>query len=572
LLPVRAIFLPRHSRTPPAGIFTVAYLAGGTDADNLSNAERAGERCASTGVSVSGFILGCVTVKISAQPLTATKVSRMRRFSRLSFVLCALTLAGVALGVRPAYANGDIKAEVAAVLAQKSMQKGAVGIEIIKLGESAGDDHLVFEHNAHDPRIPASNLKLVTTSAALAKFGPDFKFKTVLMKRADDLVLVGDGDPTLGDAEYLKTVGGGWGVTTVFQAWAKQLAARGITTVDDVIVDDTVFDDQFLHPHWPADQEHKRYVAQVGGINLNANCIDFYIRGAPIGSVVSYVTDPATHYADVRNACVASNQNAIWLSRELNTNKIVLRGESPKTGVQVPVSVTIHDPPMYAGTVLAETLAASGIKIRGHVRRDRTLRAEREKGGAGWSILAIHETPLLTVIARANKDSMNLYAESLCKRLGFATTGQSGSWQNGTAAVGQFLKTAGVGDTEFKLDDGCGLSKENVISPHAIIRVLAYDYHSANRQKFIETLSIGGIDGTLEDRFRGTDLKGRVFGKSGYVVGVRSLSGYLRAKDGHFYAFSILMNKVPEDGTPKPLQERIVKAIDDHAAVVAAGQ
>jgi D-alanyl-D-alanine carboxypeptidase/D-alanyl-D-alanine-endopeptidase (penicillin-binding protein 4) len=495
----------------------------------------------------------------------------MKRFPRLFLcVLCALALSG--MGVRPAYARGDLKAEIATVLAQKSLQKGAVGIEIVKLGDSDGQDQLVFEHNAHDPRIPASNLKLVTTSAALAKFGPDFKFKTVLMKRGDDLVLVGDGDPTLGDAEYLKTVGGGWGVTTVFQAWAKQLAARGITRVNDVIIDDSVFDEQFVHPRWPADQEHKRYVAQVGGLNLNANCLDFYIRGGQSGSVVGYMTDPVTRFVEIRNACVAGNQNAIWLSRELGTNKIVLRGESPRSGVQVPVSVTIHDPAMFAGTVLAETLATGGVKITGHVKRDRSLRAERDKGAAGWTLLGVHETPLMTVLARANKDSMNLYAESLCKRLGFAATGQSGSWQNGTAAVAQFLKTAGVGENEFKLDDGCGLSKENVISPHALIRVLAHDYHSANRQKFIETLSVGGVDGTLEDRFRGTDLKGRVFGKSGYVSGVRSLSGYVKAKDGHYYAFSILMNKVPEDGTAKPLQDRIVKSIDDHAAVVAAGQ
>src|SRR3954454_23662706 len=98
----------------------------------------------------------------------------MKRFPRLPILLCALTFALVRL---PAYARGDLKAEVATVLAQKSMQKGAVGIEIVKLGESTGEDQLVFEHNAHDPRIPASNLKLVSTSAALAKFGPDFKFK-----------------------------------------------------------------------------------------------------------------------------------------------------------------------------------------------------------------------------------------------------------------------------------------------------------------------------------------------------------------------------------------------------------
>jgi D-alanyl-D-alanine carboxypeptidase/D-alanyl-D-alanine-endopeptidase (penicillin-binding protein 4) len=500
----------------------------------------------------------------------------MKRCSgRLPLLLVALVFC-----LAPSVARGDLRSEVTNVLAHKALRHGAVGIEIVRLGENDAQDQLILEHDAHEPRIPASNLKLVSTSAALAKFGADFRFRTLLMMRGNDLVLVGDGDPTLGDAEYLKTVG--WGVTTVFQAWAKQLAARGITTVGDLIVDDTVFDEEFAHPRWPADQAHKRYVAQVGGLNLNANCLDFYIRGGAVGGVATFTTDPATHYAEIRNACVIGNQNAIWLSRELGGNKIVLRGESPRSGLQAPVSVTIHDPSLYAGTVLAETLNAGGLKITGKVRRDRTLRAEREQalanGGApaagapAWTILGVHETPLTTVLARANKDSMNLYAESLCKRLGFAATGQPGSWQNGTAALGQFLKDVGVAESEFKLDDGCGLSKENVVSPHAFIRVLAADYHSLNRKAFIESLAVAGVDGTLEDRFRGTDLKGRVFGKSGYVSGVRSLSGYVKAKDGRFYAFSILMNRVPEDGTAKQLQERIVKAVDDHAAMVAAGQ
>src|SRR3954447_11912739 len=114
----------------------------------------------------------------------------MKRFPCLALLSAFVLVAPIC---QPAYGRGDLKAEVASVLAQKSMQKGAVGIEIIKLGESPGDDQLVLEHNAHDPRIPASNLKLVSTSAALAKLGPDFKFKTVLMKRGDDVVLVGDG-------------------------------------------------------------------------------------------------------------------------------------------------------------------------------------------------------------------------------------------------------------------------------------------------------------------------------------------------------------------------------------------
>ena len=126
----------------------------------------------------------------------------------------------------------------------------------------------------------------------------------------------------------------------------------------------------------------------------------------------------------------------------------------------------------------------------------------------------------------------------------------------------------GIPAAEFALDDGCGLSKENRISPHALASVLAYNFTSKNRDAFVESLSIAGVDGTLEHRFDAADvrdLRRRVVGKSGYVEGVSTLSGLLHAGNGNWYAFSIMMNGIPKgsNGYIKPLQERIVRAIDD---------
>ena len=494
--------------------------------------------------------------------------------STLQLILLLLCLLAALF---PPAARAALPDDVAAILRDKLLARGAVGVEIVKLADTPERDRVVFSHQASGLRIPASNLKLVTTAAALERLGADFKFRTVLMRRDDgDLVFAGDGDPTLGDAELLKKVG--WGTTTVFEAWAKQLRSQGVTSVRDVLIDDAVFDDVFVHPNWPADQLHKRYVAGVGGINLNANCVDFTVQAQRGGGPVAFRTDPPdTQFIDVRNTCASGDENKIWLSRQPGGNRIILRGEAPCCG-PVPVSVTIHDPPMFAGTVLVETLRRAGVAVTGAARRDPNARAQRraaaaKDGGAGWSIVGIHETPLSAVLGRANKDSMNVYAESLCKRLGHEATKRPGSWASGTAAMGEYLVSAGVDESEFKLDDGCGLSKQNLISPHAIARVLAREYHGRNRQAFLESLSIAGHDGTLEDRFRTMpDLRGRVLGKSGYVSGVRSLSGYLKAKDGSHYAFAILMNRVSDAGQVKVLQERIVKAVDDHASAVAAGQ
>jgi D-alanyl-D-alanine carboxypeptidase/D-alanyl-D-alanine-endopeptidase (penicillin-binding protein 4) len=477
--------------------------------------------------------------------------------SSLSTIPRRLLLGIAVIATLTTSARADLNADVRAVLRDPFLAKAQYSVKLVRLS----GDHAVtlFEDHAADPMVPASNLKLITTSAAMQRLGADFKFRTVLVQHDGDLYLIGDGDPSFGDAELLKK--SGWDVQTVFETWAKGLAPRQLGTIHRLLVDDSVFDMQFVHPNWPADQAQKHYEAEVAGLNLNANLLDIYVTPTARGQIVRYTTDPATHYFTIKNSCVGGSSNAIWLSRQPDSNDLVLRGEAADAN-DVPVSVTIHDPPLYAGTVLAECLTAAGITV-GAVERDRTARTRYLAGEPGWTLLASHETALTTVAARANKDSMNLYAECVCKRLGSAVFGE-GSWSNGVAAVGQFLQQIGVPANQFRLDDGCGLSKENVISANLMTTVLAHDYYGPNAKAFMNTMAIAGVDGTMEERFKGTDLRGRVLAKSGFVNGVSCLSGYLHARDGEWYAFSVLFNHVPAGGTSlaKTLEERIVRALD----------
>jgi D-alanyl-D-alanine carboxypeptidase/D-alanyl-D-alanine-endopeptidase (penicillin-binding protein 4) len=490
------------------------------------------------------------------------------RLTRLADTVLVLILTAGA-------ARADLQADVARVLKDKVLARAEIGVEIVQLGADAASDKILFRHNSEIPLIPASNLKLVTTSAALNHFGPDFKFRTLLLKRNNDLVLIGDGDPTLGDAELLKK--SGWDVTTLFKNWGDGLKRAGVDKFDRLVVDDSIFEAQFAHPNWPVDQLHKRYVAEVAGLNLNANCVDFYLHTTSPGEVVRYATSPPTKYITVANNCQTGGDNAVWLSRQGGSNAVILKGHTPSSNVE-PISVTIHDPALFTGTVLRETLESAGVKIAAPaVVRDRALPAALLKTpldqDPSWSVLAVHETPLTTVLGRANKDSMNLYAESLCKRLGAAESPDNGpgSWKNGTAAVGAFLQKIGVATTEFRLDDGCGLSKENAISANALCTILRHNYHDKTAcATFCASLSVAGQDGTLENRFAGTDLRGRVFAKSGFVNNVRTLSGFVRTRDDQWYAFSILFNQLADTATGRNLQEQIVHAIDVRAKELAA--
>jgi D-alanyl-D-alanine carboxypeptidase/D-alanyl-D-alanine-endopeptidase (penicillin-binding protein 4) len=126
--------------------------------------------------------------------------------------------------------------------------------------------------------------------------------------------------------------------------------------------------------------------------------------------------------------------------------------------------------------------------------------------------------------------------------------------------VGAFLRKIGVEDGALRLDDGSGLSHQNRVTADALIRVLEYNWYGRNRDAFLATLAVGGQDGTLERRFK-NGLRGRVFAKTGYIDTVGALSGYVRARDDQWYAFSILINNLPHRTNPKEAQEEIVKTI-----------
>jgi len=484
-------------------------------------------------------------------------------------VRCVCLVAVLAFALLPAGVRADLDSEIQNILADKLLHKSTIGIEVLRLGATPGKETEIYSMHGRTPLIPASNLKLATTSAALDFFGPEFKFRTFLLLHKGDVILVGGGDPTFGDLEYLKKAG--WGITTVFQHWADELHKQNVTEVHDVLVDDSVFDQNFTQAGWPPGQYTARFEAEIAGVSLNANCIECYVEPTAPGAIVRYALDPATQYVSIRNSCITGSRNGITLSRPPDSNQITMGGETPSRGLAT-VGITVHDPPLYAANVLAETLAKAGIEVKGSIQRDRTAREQFDRATAAdkWSIVGIHETPLAPILARCNKDSVNLYAESLCKRLGFETAHAPGSWQNGTAAVGAFLKKVGVSETEFHLEDGSGLSRQDQISPHALASVLVYDFHSKNKDSLFNSLSIAGVDGTLDDRFRPAelrDLRRRVFGKSGFIEGVSTVSGYLHAKDNQWYVFSIMINGIPHQSNSeiKVLQEKVIRAVDGRA-------
>lgn len=459
--------------------------------------------------------------------------------------------------------RADLASEVKTILANPALAKADIGVQVVRLGQMHEQDETLVSVDADKKLIPASNLKIITTALALETLKPDFRFRTRFMiDQAHDVALIGDGDPTFGDSEYLADTG--WSSTTVFENWASELAKNGVTQVNDVIVDDSIFEETMFNPNWPSNQAHLAYVSQVAGVNFNANCLDVFAVRNDNGTA-GYRFEPTMKYATATNELKVGSEHSLYLSRVLGTNKIVLKGTINATN-KAPFRVTIDDPPMFAATTLAEVLERKGVHAAGKIRRDRTVRASADDASA-WKLVAVHETPLLPMMEKTNKESINLYAESLGKRAAAEISKQPGSWKLLGEAQQAFMKAVGAPADDYVFDDGCGLSKENAVAPAAFCATLQHMFHSDAREQYVKTLSIGGVDGTLGKRYRTEKdlpnaLAGRVFAKSGSVNGVSTLSGYVKTRASEWFAFSILVNKIGDRGAAQRAQDDIVRAID----------
>ena len=175
--------------------------------------------------------------------------------------------------------------------------------------------------------VPASNMKIIVSAAALRYLGPHYEYKTRVGLCGNTLVVIGSGDPLLGDkatdTKYSREAG--W----IFEDIAAALKRNGVTTIKDIIVDSSIFDDQRVHPNWPKEELNRWYACEVSGLNFNGNCIDIKLRPASKpGSVALFTLLPHTKYVNITNQCttIGTGKNTPWAARKLNTNDITLRG------------------------------------------------------------------------------------------------------------------------------------------------------------------------------------------------------------------------------------------------------
>lgn len=475
----------------------------------------------------------------------------------LGFVVAILS--GTALARGPVASKGDsLPAQLEKILTSHGQPKARVGGRVVELPSGK----VLFDLDGERPMVPASNMKLIIMCAALDALGKDYQYKTTLAMRGNDLVVIGAGDPTLGDERIAEIQGKP--ITEVFRAWAAKLKAAGITQIKgNLVIDDSLFDRQWVHPSWPPPQFQAWYEAPIGGLNFASNCLDVRVQPTKKGQPPSVSFVPPNAMFAVNNKSVTGAKSTVSASRTREGDTIVVSGIVSRESKLGPI--TVRDPGLYFGHVLKTVLAANGIRVDGKVIRI-SGRLDPAKLPGDCKLIDTYRAPITWALARCGKQSLGMMAEAIIKLLGSKTSGV-GSWDSGRAAVKGFLKKAGVPADQVTIDDGSGLSRNNRLSPAATTQVLHHMFNSPGGQfeALLDCLSHAGIDGTLEKRMKFPETKGRVFAKTGYIDGVRTLAGYVQTQSGKWVAFAFYYNQA---GSTKPLsnlQDQACRVLATHA-------
>ncbi len=425
----------------------------------------------------------------------------------------------------------------------------------------------VFEHNADAALVPASNMKVFAMAAALIELGTDFQFQTYLATDGRNLLLIGDGDPGLGDEKLAGRHGES--STAVFDRFAGSLIKRNLRNIPgDLIYDDSIFDNQRIHDSWESEDIGKWYAAPVTGLTVNDGCLDITVT--PVGKqnatfTVSMV--PENSLAKIINEVRFGANGSPLLHNIGGTLNYRISGTTNKRYTFGPVAFA--DPSLLCAHALNSAMAEKNITLQGSIKHG----VVRNAGGflpLQAQIIDVHTTSLADVLNRAGKDSQNLFAECLLKRAGYAWSKRKGSqqpvgsWSTGAEAVKEMLQVARINTAGLIVADGSGLSRDNRCTARQLASTNAWISKSASSALYRDSLAIAGVDGSLRKRMKGED--GRIRGKTGTMRGIRTLSGYIDDDNGPRYAFAIMFNNYPGTSAPyKDLQDKVCALLSDYA-------
>ncbi|MCC5615903.1 D-alanyl-D-alanine carboxypeptidase/D-alanyl-D-alanine-endopeptidase [Nostoc sp. CHAB 5836] len=418
-----------------------------------------------------------------------------------------------------------------AVINRPLFSRGRWGILVqpVSTGET------LYSRDAQKYFTPASNLKLLTTAAALQELGANFRIRTSIYHNGNGVLrVVGRGDPSLSD--------------TQLQKLAQQLKQKGITQIQRLIADDSYIQGDIVNPTWEWEDVQSDYGAPVNSFILNQNIFSLKLVPQAVGKSLQVVWTDAGEAKQWRiinqSVTVAQNQPSyINITRELSGTGLRIQGQLTTNSEPSLIDLPVVDPNYYFLRRFRAALATEKITL-GQILV--------VNGGVNQEEIAFVESPPLSeLLMETLQNSNNLYAEALLRALAVKKlrVKNQTSADVGLEVVKASLTKLGVEPANYILVDGSGLSRRNLVTPEAFVQTLRAIARTSTAYIYRASLPVAGKSGTLKNRFQDTPAEGIVQAKTGTLTGVVSLSGYLNAPKYEPLVFSIIVNQSDQSAT-----------------------
>ncbi|MEN8193044.1 MAG: D-alanyl-D-alanine carboxypeptidase/D-alanyl-D-alanine-endopeptidase [Bacteroidota bacterium] len=416
----------------------------------------------------------------------------------------------------------------------------------------------IIDKNSAISVAPASNMKLLTSAAALEILGEDHKFKTriyydgTIDKKGvlvGNIYIVGGGDPTLG----YDLVEGSLPLEKLMDSWVKKIQAKGIKKIiGNICADDLLYNDRPIPDTWNWIDIGNYYGTTASALTINNNLYFLYFKpGKSVGDIAEVLRiepeiEGLNFINHMKTGSKGSGDNGYIFGAPLQYN-VTFRGTIPKGSNEFSIKGSIPDPPMFAAQELKNTLIEKKIKVEG---RPKKISSPIEYNDSKL-IAETYSPPLKDIVYIVNKKSDNLYTEMLFKAIGLKTNSEA-NIENGGKAVEEYLKENGVKTDGLIMYDGSGLSRSNAITTEMMVDLLEMIKKKNYFNPFYNSLGIVGDPNDISSFRtvgRGTEIEKNAHIKSGAIAGVRAYSGYLKDKKGRTIIFSLIANNFDGEGS-----------------------
>jgi len=473
---------------------------------------------------------------------------------------------------RPATTLTELQERLKDHVSQPRFNAALWGVKVVSLDSGK----TVFEHDSNKLLSPASNCKLYTVALAFDRLGADYRIRTSLYSKArpgksgklkGDLIVYGRGDPTFNARRH------GGDIYQALEPLVAALTNAGVKRIaGDLVADESHFRGPPFGSGWAWDDLEYYYGAEISALSINDNVLEVLGKpGARVGTPCNLALRPATTWLTLNNGTGTGNKegrSAIRCYRPLGENVVCVSGQMPLGDAGCTNEVTVHNPAGLFACLFQQALVRHGVKVSGKLRTVNWR--DRQACPMDYDTLvelgAVESPPMRELAREVQKPSQNLYTDLLLAHVGEKTRAADSrpnetSEDLGVRELDKFLAEVGVRKGETFIEEGSGLSRNNLASANATVTLLQYMSRHRHADDYLAALPIAGVDGTLRNRMKGTPAAGNLRAKTGTLRWASSLSGYVTTAAGERLAFSLMLNRYHEARSARSELDAIAVAL-----------